>query len=165
MDRLGVADDLVAHGVTWQRGKVFHRDAPVFEFDLLPESDHKRPAFINLQQFHFEAACLAAVERTGLVDVRWGHEVAAISARPDGVRLEIATPEGAYNLTADWLVAADGARELVLGGAAMDGDRDDADVREHAREVGRAGEARVIVGGVPAEADLAGEGDRQRRSS
>jgi len=115
MDRLGVADDLVAHGVTWQRGKVFHRNAAVFEFDLLPESGHKRPAFINLQQFHFEQACLAAVERTGLVDVRWGHDVAALDAAPDAARLAVATPDGRYDLSCDWLVAADGARSTVRG--------------------------------------------------
>ncbi len=115
MDRLGVADDLVAHGVTWQTGKVFHRAAPVFEFDLLPERGHKRPAFINLQQFHFEAACLAAVERTGLVDVRWGHDVEALDARADGARLSVATPDDPYEISCDWLVAADGARSTVRG--------------------------------------------------
>ncbi|MEZ5849452.1 MAG: FAD-dependent oxidoreductase [Hyphomicrobiaceae bacterium] len=113
MGRLGLADDLVARGVTWQTGKVFHRDREVYAFDLLPEAGHQRPAFINLQQFYFEAACIAAAERSGLVDLRWASEVTALQAQGDGARLSIATPEGSYALTCDWLIAADGARSMV----------------------------------------------------
>ena len=35
-DRLGVGDGLVARGVTWKLGKVFHGDDLVYSFDLLP---------------------------------------------------------------------------------------------------------------------------------
>lgn len=120
MSRLGLADDLVAHGVTWRTGKVFHREAEVFSFDLLPETGHHRPAFINLQQFHFEAACIAAAARTDLVDLRWGHEVAGVRPRETGVTLSVATPEGGYDLDCDWLVAADGARSFVRGSLGLD---------------------------------------------
>jgi 3-(3-hydroxy-phenyl)propionate hydroxylase len=119
MGRLGVADPLIDRGIIWRKGKVFHRDAAVFDFDLLPESGHRRPAFINLQQFHFEAACLAAVAATGLVDVRFGHELADLEARADGARLRIATPDGGYQLSADWLVAADGARSSIRSGLGL----------------------------------------------
>ncbi len=113
MGRLGLADDLVARGVTWQTGKVFHRDREVYAFDLLPESGHQRPAFINLQQFYFEAACLAAAARSDLIDLRWANEITALEVRGDGARLAIATPEGPYAITCDWLIAADGARSTV----------------------------------------------------
>ncbi|MFM9943240.1 MAG: FAD-dependent oxidoreductase [Hyphomicrobiaceae bacterium] len=113
MDRLGLADELVAEGVTWQRGKVFHRDAEVFAFDLLPEAGHKRPAFINLQQFRFEDVCIQAAARTGLIDIRWGHEIAGLEAHATGAELSVTTPEGPYRLSCDWLVAADGARSSV----------------------------------------------------
>ena len=49
------------------------------------------------------------------------------------------------------------AAELHLGGAAVDCDGDDADIGEHAGQVGRAGGTGLIVGGVPAEADFACE--------
>ena len=49
-DRLGVGESLVAQGVTWKLGKLYHGDDLVFSFDLLPEDGHKMPAFINLQQ-------------------------------------------------------------------------------------------------------------------
>lgn len=47
------------------------------------------------------------------VDVRWGHAVTALSAGPDGVTVEVAGPDGAYALQADWLVGADGGRSTV----------------------------------------------------
>jgi 3-(3-hydroxy-phenyl)propionate hydroxylase len=113
MARLGVAEALAAKGVTWQRGKLFHRDREVFQFDLLPEAGHRWPAFVNLQQFHFEVICETACLETGLVDIRWGHEVEAVEARPDAALLRVGTPEGAYTVAADWLVACDGARSVA----------------------------------------------------
>ena len=53
-DRLGIGRRLVEKGVQWNRGKVFFKDRKVYEFNLLPESGHRRPAFINLQQYHLE---------------------------------------------------------------------------------------------------------------
>ena len=35
LDRLGVGERLVAHGVTWKLGKVFYGDELLFSFDLL----------------------------------------------------------------------------------------------------------------------------------
>lgn len=113
LDRLGLADALVAKGVTWQRGKVFHRQSEVFAFDLLPEAGHKLPAFINLQQFHFEAACIAAAGRTGLIDIRWAHEIAGVDTQGEGAALTVGTPDGPYHMTCSWLVAADGARSDI----------------------------------------------------
>src|SRR3974390_2099823 len=53
-DRLGVGERMVAKGVTWQVGRVYHRDRELYRFDLLPEGGHKMPAFINLQQYYVE---------------------------------------------------------------------------------------------------------------
>ena len=38
-DRLGVGQRMVDKGVTWNVGRVFHRDQELYRFDLLPESD------------------------------------------------------------------------------------------------------------------------------
>jgi 3-(3-hydroxy-phenyl)propionate hydroxylase len=54
-DRLGVGERMVAKGVVWKVGKVFLESDLVYQFDLLPEPGHKRPAFINLQQYYVEA--------------------------------------------------------------------------------------------------------------
>ncbi|MFV2002518.1 MAG: FAD-dependent oxidoreductase [Paracoccaceae bacterium] len=112
-DRLGCGDAMAATGVVWNHGKVFFGTRQTYQFDLLAETGHKHPAFINLQQYHLETYLL---DRLGeLQDVghpiqlRGGNKVSAIADHDTFVRLEIDTPEGPYNLEADWLIAADGA--------------------------------------------------------
>ena len=51
-DRLGVGDRMVDKGVVWSVGRIFHGPSELYQFNLLPEQGHKRPAFINLQQFY-----------------------------------------------------------------------------------------------------------------
>jgi len=113
MDRLGMGQALVDLGITWKTGKVFFDTRQVYEFDLLPEEGHRRPAFINLQQYYFEHFCIEAARKTGLIDMRWLEEVTGIEQAADGAVLDIATPDGAYRITADWVIAADGARSTL----------------------------------------------------
>ena len=113
MDRLGLGQALVDKGVTWKTGKVFFDERQVFAFDLLPEEGHRRPAFINLQQYYFEHACIEAAAKTGLIDVRWVEEVQGLEQTSDGALLTIATPQGPYRVLADWVIAADGARSTM----------------------------------------------------
>ncbi len=54
LDRLGCAERLVQKGVCWSVGRVFFRGEQVYQFDLQPEPGHRRPAFINLQQYYVE---------------------------------------------------------------------------------------------------------------
>ncbi len=112
-DRLGIGERLVAQGVTWKLGKVFCGDDLVFAFDLQPEDGHKMPAFINLQQFHLEKALVDRASEIDDLDLRWNNRLVEIEPRNDHVRLTIDTPDGRYDLEADWLVAADGARSTT----------------------------------------------------
>ena len=123
MDRLGLGQVLVGRGVTWRTGKVFFGERQVYAFDLLPEQGHRRPAFINLQQYYFEHHCIEAAAAKELIDLRWGEEVTGLEATADGVLITVATPEGSYRLLADWVIAADGARSTVrsLMGLAFEG--------------------------------------------
>jgi 3-(3-hydroxy-phenyl)propionate hydroxylase len=113
LDRLGVGERLVAHGVTWKLGKVFHGDALLFAFDLLPEEGHKMPAFINLQQFYLEKALVDRAQELQHLELRWSNRLIGLDRRNDGVRLTIETPDGPYRLDTDWLIAADGARSTA----------------------------------------------------
>ncbi len=119
-DRLGIAAPLVDKGVRWQVGKVFLRDDLVYGFDLLPESGHKMPAMINLQQYYLEQTLVDACEAHPLVDVRWKHKLLALRQADDHATLTIETPDGRFDLQADWVVACDGAnsdtRNMVGGG-------------------------------------------------
>jgi len=111
-DRLGVAEPVVAKGITWNRGKVFFRDRMVYAFDLLPEGGHKFPAFVNLQQYHVERLLAARAVEVG-VDLRWRHRLVGLCGTPDGVRATVEAPAARYEIDSEWLVAADGVRSAV----------------------------------------------------
>ena len=112
-DRLGVGEAVVAQGVAWQRGRVQHGDRLVWEFDLLPESGHRMPAFINLQQYLLEEGLIARTRELAGLDLRWRNRLIGLTAQGDHVALRVDTPEGPYDLECAWLIAADGARSLV----------------------------------------------------
>ena len=114
-DRLGCGQRMVDKGVTWNLGKVFFHDEPVYSFNLLPEAGHQRPAFINLQQYYVEGYLLDRAQQLPNLEIRWKNKVVALSQDGDGVELEVETPDGNYSLRCDWLVAADGARSPIRG--------------------------------------------------
>jgi 3-(3-hydroxy-phenyl)propionate hydroxylase len=112
-DRLGVGDRMVEKGVVWSVGRIFHGESQLYQFNLLPEAGHKRPAFINLQQYYAEAYLVDRVAELPGIDLRWRNEVTALESRNDAVVLTIETPEGAYRLHAQYVVACDGARSSL----------------------------------------------------
>src|SRR5215468_9783804 len=104
-DRLGVGDRMVDKGVVWSVGKIFHGDQQLYQFNLLPEQGHKRPAFINLQQFYAEAYLVDRVGQLPSIDLRWRNKVSGLDPRNDGVTVQIATPDGPYALHAQYVIA------------------------------------------------------------
>ena len=113
LDRLGCGEPVAAKGVSWQVGKVYQGDELAYQFDLLPEAGHHRPAFVNLQQYHFEACLVERARSLPNLELRWRHKVTAVRQDGDGVTLTAATDDGDYALTCDWLVVCDGARSPV----------------------------------------------------
>jgi 3-(3-hydroxy-phenyl)propionate hydroxylase len=112
-DRLGVGDRMVEKGVVWSVGRIFHGESQLYQFNLLPEDGHKRPAFINLQQYYAEAYLADRVQDLPGIDLRWRNKVTALEQRNDSVALTIETPEGAYRLHAQYVIACDGARSSL----------------------------------------------------
>jgi 3-(3-hydroxy-phenyl)propionate hydroxylase len=112
-DRLGVGDRMVGKGIVWSVGKIFHGHSLLYQFNLLPEPGHKRPAFINLQQFHAEAYLVDRVEELPAIDLRWRNKVVALENRNDAVALTVSTPDGPYTIHAGYVVACDGARSSL----------------------------------------------------
>ncbi|MCV6627212.1 MAG: FAD-dependent oxidoreductase [Cellvibrionaceae bacterium] len=108
-DRLGVAKPMVDKGINWQVGKVFFKEKLAYQFNLLPESGHKMPAMINLQQYYLEEYMVSECERQPLVDLRWKHKLLSISQTEDIATLVVETPDGVFNMEADWVIACDGA--------------------------------------------------------
>ncbi|MGY4304566.1 3-(3-hydroxy-phenyl)propionate hydroxylase [Bradyrhizobium sp. USDA 4369] len=112
-DRLGVGDRMVDKGVVWNVGRIFHGPSELYQFNLLPEPGHKRPAFINLQQFYAEAYLVDRVNALPSISLRWRNKVSALEQRNDHVVLTIETPDGAYRLSAQYVIACDGARSSL----------------------------------------------------
>ncbi len=116
-DRLGAGEAMLAKGVQWNTGKVFHDDRLLYEFNLLPEDGHAFPAFINLQQPWFEKflhdGVVKAQEEGALIEIRGRNRIDSVTRHDGHVSLDIMTPDGAYQVEADWLVACDGARSPI----------------------------------------------------
>lgn len=112
-DRLGIGQRMVDKGVVWSVGKIFHGASQLYQFNLLPEEGHKRPAFINLQQFYAEAYLVDRVRELAAVDLRWRNKVTGLEQRNDHAVLTVETPDGPYRIQADFVVACDGARSSL----------------------------------------------------
>jgi 3-(3-hydroxy-phenyl)propionate hydroxylase len=122
-DRLGIGSRMVDKGVVWSVGRIFHGASQLYQFDLLPEQGHKRPAFINLQQFHAEAYLVDRVQELAGIDLRWRNKVIGLEQRNDRAILTIETPDGPYRIGANYVVACDGARSSLrqMAGAEFTG--------------------------------------------
>lgn len=110
LDRIGCGQRMVDKGVGWNRGKVFLRDQAIYEFDLLPEAGHARPAFINLQQYYLEGYLLEEASQYPQIELRWKSKVSGITHQGDHEALTVNTPAGSYTLKTRYVVGADGSR-------------------------------------------------------
>src|SRR5258707_4897467 len=101
-DRLGVGSRMVDKGVVWSVGRIFHGASLVYQFNLLPEEGHKRPAFINLQQFHAEAYLVERVQEMYAVGLRSCDKVIGLGPRNHHALITIETPDRAYRMRAKY---------------------------------------------------------------
>ena len=113
LERLGAGEAVLRKGVTWNTGRVFHRDREVYSFELLPEPGHAMPGMVNLQQYYLEQYLVDRAQQLPGIALCWKNRVEGVEALADGVRLRVAGPQGEYTLEADWVIAADGARSPV----------------------------------------------------
>jgi 3-(3-hydroxy-phenyl)propionate hydroxylase len=112
-DRLGCGQRMVDKGVSWQLGRVFLGSEQVYQFDLLPEPGHERPAFINLQQYYVEGYLVERAMELPTIDLRWNHKLVGVEIVDGTALVTIDTPDGPYRLQASYLAACDGARSSV----------------------------------------------------
>jgi 3-(3-hydroxy-phenyl)propionate hydroxylase len=112
-DRLGVGERCVEKGVSWNTGKVFLKNDLLYQFNLLPEEGHQRPAFINLQQYYVEGFLNDTASAEKNIDLRWKNRIVGVDNRHGGAVLSVETPDGEYKIVADYVVACDGSRSPV----------------------------------------------------
>lgn len=113
LDRLGLGDPCVAKGVSWNVGRTFFREEEVYNFNLRPQDDHKRPGMINLQQYYLEEYEITRAQTLDNLDLRFKSKVVSVSQNGQGATLQVETPDGIYSLETDWLIVADGARSSI----------------------------------------------------
>lgn len=122
-DRIGCGDAIAQRGVGWNVGRTFFGTQEVFNFHLNNGTGHRRPGMLNLQQFHVEAALIARAAELPKLHLRWRSTVIDVQRQPGHTVVRVESPDGAYTLHADWLIACDGSRSTVrhMLGLDMDG--------------------------------------------
>lgn len=112
-EQFGVVERAFKTGLAWTRGKSYWREHQVLEFEMDANPALQYPPMINLQQCLMEQYLVDALTERENVEIRWQSRVTGVDAEDDGVRLTVETPEGAYELRASYVVAADGARSFL----------------------------------------------------
>jgi 3-(3-hydroxy-phenyl)propionate hydroxylase len=112
-DKLGIYERIKAKGIQWSVGRTFAGEDEVYNFDLKAQANFnlsEQPAFINIQQFYNEGFLVERIQQLGHAQIRWNNRVAEFSVKKDLATFSIATPEGNYAATADFIVDATGSR-------------------------------------------------------
>jgi 3-(3-hydroxy-phenyl)propionate hydroxylase len=113
-ERLGALPGFLEKGLPWTGGRSFYRDTEVLHFKMAQDENQKLPPMVNLAQYHIEQFLLNTAEQeTELIDIRWQTKLVGINARADRATLSVSTPQGGYELNADWVLACDGGRSFV----------------------------------------------------
>lgn len=136
LQQVGVAHRVTETGLPWCYGNSIYRGQRVFRMENARADDDRFFPMINLQQQYLEEYLVDAVEANPLIELRWGNRVNKVEQKGDKAVVEVDTPEGPYELQADWLVACDGARSgirtamnLLMEGASYEGRFVIADIR------------------------------------
>ena len=66
----------------------------IYSFNLLPEPDHHRPAFINLQQYYFEQRMIERATALLQIEIRWQHQASDVAVFDDHIEVAVETPAG-----------------------------------------------------------------------
>ncbi|WP_367065447.1 FAD-dependent oxidoreductase [Oryzisolibacter sp. LB2S] len=113
LDRLGCGTPCVDKGTSWDVGRTFFGEGEVFHFNLRPQEGHQRPGMVNLQQYYLEDYLVQRARALPNLEIRFKNNVIAVEQDAEKATLRVETPDGAYTLTTDWLVVADGARSPI----------------------------------------------------
>ena len=112
---LELADPLVARGSITQGWQyMVHGTKQHAVFDLTAIKDlTAHPYRLQCEQFHFTNLAVDHLLRSHLFEIRFGHEVIAVSQQEDGVQLKVRGRGKEYSAETPWLIAADGGKSSV----------------------------------------------------
>ena len=124
LSQLGLSDRFEHKALPWTHGTSYYREKPVYRLQM-PHSEQERfyPMY-NMQQQYIEQYLIDKAEAEDLIDLRWCSRLVAIEQQATAVALGVDTPDGCYELNAQYVLAADGARSAVrqLTGLKLKGD-------------------------------------------
>ncbi len=112
-DKLGIYERIAAKGIQWSVGRTFAGEDEVYNFDLKAQGNFnlsQQPAFINIQQFYNEGFLVERIQELGHAQIRWNNRVTSFEVNQGLATFSIATPQGNYGASADFVIDATGAR-------------------------------------------------------
>lgn len=113
LEQLGAARPFLEKSLGWTTGRSFYRGQQILEFHMPDSADEKYRPMYNLQQQYIEQFLWQAVDANPLIETRWQTEVVGVLDGDHGVALTLRDPQGEYQLSADWVLACDGARSTL----------------------------------------------------
>jgi 3-(3-hydroxy-phenyl)propionate hydroxylase len=110
LERIGAVEPFLAKALAWRHGRSYFGTTEIFRLEMPHPVGEKYEPMYNLQQQYTEKFLHDAVAREPLIDMRW--QSSATSVRQDRrfVTLGVETSGGGYELKAQYVLAADGAR-------------------------------------------------------
>ncbi|WP_138381022.1 FAD-dependent monooxygenase [Luteithermobacter gelatinilyticus] len=113
LQQLGVHEAFTAKGLGWTHGRCYYKNRMIYRLEMPHSAEDRFKPMYNLQQQYIEQFLAEKAMASPLIEMRWQNKVTDVRQDMDGVRLTVQTPEGAYELKTDWLLAADGGRSRV----------------------------------------------------
>ena len=113
LQHVGVAERFLDKALVWTGGRSFYRNRVVFELEMPHGPDSRYHPMTNLQQCYIEQFLIEHIDGFDGIEIRWQSQVVGVAQTEDGARIRIDTPEGRYELEADYVIAADGARSTM----------------------------------------------------
>jgi 3-(3-hydroxy-phenyl)propionate hydroxylase len=140
-EKLGAAQAILSKGIAWSHRHTYYHEKEVYTQSFAPPLHGALPSFLNLQQYYVERFLLDRIEAQPLIDLRWNHRVTSVSQADDSVTLEVETPAGPCQFSAQYVLACDGPRSTMRKLLALD-------------FPGRSYEDRFLIADVRASLDL-----------
>ena len=114
-ESLGVSESFLKKSLGWTTGRSFYRGKKILEFQMSDSTDEKFRPMYNIQQQFIEKFLWDAVSANPLIETRWQSEIVGIENKLNGYgsTLNIKDPVEIYELSAEWVLACDGAHSSV----------------------------------------------------
>jgi 3-(3-hydroxy-phenyl)propionate hydroxylase len=115
LDELGVAEDYIKLGIITESWQLIHLGSRErVRFDLSVLHDHTRhPYRLQCEQYNLAPLLIERARASGLVDLRFGVEVTAVSQDDDKVTARATSGGEPMEFDGRYLIGADGAHSVV----------------------------------------------------